>query len=544
MTKLTRFLLITVVFGFTSFYAANAQEGEAEKRLDEVTTTEKSQKTSNWVEARSENFVYVAPVDAEKAEKTVRELEFYRAALFRFLGFEEAPETLVVKVYASPNTRELTRTVAGGIGGAYLASLDGPRFVLNLNDGSRSRRSPSRRAQRSAVEVDPDANVRKIIFHEYSHHITSTYSSRIYPTWYNEGFAEYLGSMELFEAKGDEPAKIHVGLPQQGRAFALERNNKWYDWEKLIATEVGYTSRFGDLKFGTLEAAQFYSQSWLAAHYIHSTPGLSAKMTEYINLLNSPEKPENAFEMAFEETPKDFGKKVKAYFKKNDYQALVTTFNQGFELPKVTTRALSEGEAAYKRAEMVSWFRADEAANSKVEDSLDRAIKAGGPRGDIYRAQALLASRRGKHDEAKAMITKALERDGKDYRTLQAAGMINMANYEDEDTPEDAKLVKEARDYFFDSMVANPDNLAAHYHYAASYAELGDKPDKQAVSSAIESALYYRSNQLIEENMKLADVLARGGEKDIAKYLYQKAATWMTDEDKRKEAEEALEKLK
>ena len=44
--------------------------------------------------------------------------------------------------------------------------------------------------------------------------------------------------------------------------------------------------------------------------------------------------------------------------------------------------------------------------------------------------------------------------------------------------------------------------------------------------------------------MKLADVLARGGEKDIAKFLYQKAATWMTDEDKRKEAEEALEKLK
>ena len=542
MKKLFSLYLAVIVFGSTFVFVANAQDKDT-KRLDEVTVTGAGQNGSQWVEAKSENFIYVAPVDEEKAKKTVRELEFYRSALFRFLGFEEEPETLIVKVYASPNTRELTRTVAGGIGGAYLASLDGPRFVVNMNDGSRAQRRSGRRGQRNRAQIDPDASLRNIIFHEYSHHITSTYSSRVYPTWYNEGFAEYLGSMQLFEAEGDEPARIHVGLPQQQRAFALEARNKWYDWEKLIATEVGYTSRFGKLDFGSIEAAQFYSQSWLAAHYIHSTPGLAGKMTKYIDMLNAPDTPENSFEIAFEMTPAEFGKKVKAYYKKNDYRALVTTFEQGFELPDVTTRVLSEGEAAYKRGEMISWFRADESANQKVENSLDRASKGGGPAEDIYRAKALLESRRGNHDEAKEMIMKALELDGKDFRNLQVAGMVNMADYADEDTPEDAKLVKEARDYFFDSMVANPDNLAAHYHYAASFAETDEKPDAQAVSSAIESALYYRSGQLIEQNMNLAEVLARGGETDIAKFLYQKAATWMTDEDKRKEAEEALEKL-
>lgn len=546
MNKSLSLFLISALFGFASTFAANAQSSDTEdktKRLDEVKVETKgpssSAAQSGWVEAKSENFLYYAPVSEEKAKKAVQELEFFRTALFRFLGFEESPETLRVEVYAAPNTREIARSVSAGIGGAYVASLDGPKFVLNMNDGSRSRSRRGRRAsEASAPRIDPEVSVRRIIFHEYSHHITSTYSSRIYPTWYNEGFAEYLGTMELFEAKDGEPAKIHIGTPQQGRAFALEFRRKWYDWDKLIATEVGYSSDFGGV-----EAAQFYSQSWLAAHYIHSTPGLGTKMTKYIDLLNGPDTPENAFEVAFEMTPADFGKKVKKYFKKNDYRTLVTTFADGIELAEVKTRPISEGEAAYKRGDMISWFRGDPAANDQIETSLKRALQTGGPRQDIYRAQAMLEARRGNYDEAKTLIAKSLKIDKNHSKALQSAGMIHMAEYQDEDAATEEASVKKARDYFFDAMVANPDNLAAHFHYASTFAELDDKPDQQAVSSAIESALYYRSGQRIEDSLKLAKVLARGGETDAAKYLYTKAATWIEDEDKRKEAEDALEKL-
>ncbi|MBX2849105.1 MAG: hypothetical protein KTR16_12340 [Acidiferrobacterales bacterium] len=58
------------------------------------------------------------------------------------------------------------------------------------------------------------------LFHEYTHYLFSNFSTRNYPLWYSEGFADFWGQVEF---KGDDI--IYYGKPEPNHLRAINNMN-------------------------------------------------------------------------------------------------------------------------------------------------------------------------------------------------------------------------------------------------------------------------------------------------------------------------------
>jgi len=425
-----------------------------------------------WVEAKSENFVFVGNVSETKAHKIVSELEEYRLVLLQIMGLEGQAETIPVKIYAAKSARSI-EDITGNPG------LSSPAH--------------------------------QIAYHELTHHIVSTYSNKIFPRWYNEGYAEYLST---FEVKPN--GTVHLGLPSQIRGSALA-NIKWFSMDDLLKSVRFYPYKNDNRRTTAKSRAIFYAQSWLAVHFISSTKGYPEKMRAYLKGLNSHDIPPDLFEKSFGMSPESFGELLKKYFKKNSYNYLTMNFEEGFDIPEIVSRKLTKGEAEFQ--------------------------EAGGPVEQVSASKAQIATEAGEHENALADINKALEIDPNDSRILQIAGLVHLNMYADNATSQTEATLKKSRVFFKKSMRANPQNMMAHYNYVSTYVVANDEPSKQALYSADECAYYYRDRNFIDSNMHLAQIMLKSSSPETARPVLEKARVWSLSSQTRSYALQALRKL-
>ena len=94
----------------------------------------------------------------------------------------------------------------------------------------------------------------------------------------------------------------------------------------------------------------FYAQSWLAVHYLQSTPGMGKKFGQYMKLLKTGVKSVDAFETAFEMTPDEFGKVLRSYYKANRYNYATVELLDKKEI-EMSVNVLDATEAAKLKSE-------------------------------------------------------------------------------------------------------------------------------------------------------------------------------------------------
>ncbi len=186
-------------------------------------------------------------------------------------------------------TRDMTQFgLSDTIAGVFMPSIR-QNFILMKDGGS--------------------INGSHVIQHEYVHFLMRNQSSANYPKWFQEGWAEYLGSAKM------ENGKFKVGVFPNVRASSFTHSN-WLSMKRVLEPE---SHDFWDDEM----LAMFYAQSWAMIHYLQSIPekkkNLSANMSEYITLRETGLGGVKAFEEAFSVNASDFGLAVQKYVKINRF---------------------------------------------------------------------------------------------------------------------------------------------------------------------------------------------------------------------------------
>jgi tetratricopeptide (TPR) repeat protein len=218
---------------------------------------------AEWREAKTRHFL----IYSSGSEKSLRDFainieRFDRILRERFrVPDEDSPQRLMIFLMSSSD--EVQRAMGGGkdarnVAGFYTGMVSGSLAVVD------------RRQSDGKYSLDGDT----ILFHEYAHHFMFNYFPAAYPSWYIEGFAEFMATTE-FTPEGN--AKI--GLPAYYRSYGLVEGPA-FPMEKLLTVDPN------DMKSDEGQDA-FYGRAWLLVHYLDRAAGRQGQLTAYLQGINA-----------------------------------------------------------------------------------------------------------------------------------------------------------------------------------------------------------------------------------------------------------------
>lgn len=219
---------------------------------------------ADWIRAESTNFIAYSEGTPEDLKERVEALEKFGRVLQTMTGARRPKEVPVkIKVYFLRNEVEVADSLpypAGSVLGYYNTTMRGPFTVMPRQD---LKDSATRRTTFSAITV---------LQHELTHHFMFQYFPAAYPAWYVEGFADYVGAIEITK---DNMAKVGLFL---GNRAATLRQLDWVPLKELMNPIPG-KSRFPGIAF--------YSQGWITVHYLNSSDERRAMLKDYLRRINA-----------------------------------------------------------------------------------------------------------------------------------------------------------------------------------------------------------------------------------------------------------------
>ena len=314
----------------------------------------------------------------------------------------------------------------------------------------------------------------EIAFHEYVHYLMRNASPAIYPSWYDEGFAELLSSTEF------KSGKARVGVIPKGSAYSLTLGARF-----PVAKMLPVTSTWSLPK---RKRAAFYARSWLLVHYLYFSPAareqnLGAKTVQYLERINRGESAEAAFHDAYGQTPEALETDLRDYEK-----AGLPSYSIPLEKLEVdvgyTKVALTKSEIAYE---------------------LGYQILGNNPK------------------RARKLFTRILKDEPTDARALAGLGVIEQieGNY------------NAAADIMQSALKIAPDDYLLHIEMGdlltgacqgSEWANCGFEQALKTSAKHFETA-YQLEPDLLETNARYASALNEMGRAEEALPLLEKAAT-------------------
>jgi len=240
----------------------------------------------SWIEVRSKNFSIYTTLAERDARALLEDLELFRATLLVVTKLRATKPRVPNEIYAFQSTNDYApfrpmRYAAG-------------HFV------------PTLRSNLMAFATDLGIQGRAVLYHEYTHFLVHNEGPVQYPLWFDEGFAELLGSIDVLGAL------VRVGIVPPHRLPWLFYPEK-VSYERLIRahTYADFTGR---------ELAMFYTQSWLLVHYLtlgRSGQGdiFSTNLTRYVDRIQQHVDEEQAFREAFGVDVNDLEERLAKYVK-------------------------------------------------------------------------------------------------------------------------------------------------------------------------------------------------------------------------------------
>lgn len=406
-------------------------------------------RAGRWMRLESPNFVMYSTEYEEKSRNEIAALERFHALSLRLMPHDVHPAPKLT-VYLVGNARDFAASNPGlssGVAGYYEAGLEQIRTVTSARAASEKQRDMPRNVRALDSRV--------VLFHEYVHHVSRTNMRIAYPPWYQEGFAEFLSTVEFGDGQCD------IGKFTNDRAAWLTYGD-WLGIEEFLGHEPWSMSPD--------KTAQFYAQSWLAAHYLFGQPQQNAGFSRYCVALQKGGDPLEAFEPAFGITPAAFDKELQ------DYKAKPINFIRiSDKSPDIRSQVtVTKLDTAYDTLLMpVSHLRSlpqkDEAADS-VAKIREEAKKF--PSNIFARRSAALAEVwYGDLAIARTQLDGILAVDAQDPETLHLSGLCDLrAGYVASDT----ELIRKARKSFAAAQKLDSTRSASLFRYVECLLTEGD----------------------------------------------------------------------
>jgi hypothetical protein len=241
-----------------------------------------SAQESDWRRAESEHFVVYASRGETQLREATQALEDFDAALRILTHLPAAPDGNKLDVYL----------------------LDGASDLQNLGNFGNTVRGfySATPEQVAAFAIYRDRGTREIVlFHEYAHHFMLHNFPNAYPSWYVEGWAEFVSTAEV------DGRRLIFGRPSDLRSEWI-RADGMLPIEHLLAPHlVDDGDRFANF------TALFYAQSWFAAAYVANTPERQRGLQRYIAALGDGADPIEGFQPAFGISPDQFDSELRRF---------------------------------------------------------------------------------------------------------------------------------------------------------------------------------------------------------------------------------------
>ena len=351
--------------------------------------------------AESENIVLYGDVNPKQAKETVEKMEIYRKLIMTLGGVKPIADKQKLTIFAFDNDSQLRSfTGMGGIAGVYTHGYDGPIMMTPLSDSRKQ-----------------DTFQNQVALHEYSHHVLHGYMTTAYPRWYDEGHANYLSTFIMRD-----------GTLQVGRAAAKHARElmpgrlKWVDVEDVISAIRVYPFADKGRKRGMM-MNQFYAQSWLYVHYLHSDKQLSSRLGNYLDLINTGTEPLKAFEQGFGISPQEFHKAAKKYFENDEFKVQQFQPKPEFLKVDVKRKRLSKAELDLKMALGQRSFLSKKTLSS-YRKKLNNYEQEAGQTGQSLSARASYFINSQEFDQAITYAEAALAKDPGGIEPLRVMGDV------------------------------------------------------------------------------------------------------------------------
>lgn len=476
-----------------------------------------------WLEFRSDNFIVYSQANEKRTFQLVEDLEFFRHYLQILTPTGDTSAPLPLKIYAFRNLYSFQKELNTGAAGFYLDRPSGAQAFASLDKPSKSLAFTSLYKDQEKQSLTG----RHILFHEYVHYFLRQFNPYRYPSWYDEGFAEFLAS---FSREGRD---ISVGLPARYRTPALNYFS-WLPMKKLLSANRR-----------TLPKGIFYGQSWISVHYLQTVDKRNSQLNRYILALNLGLPYEEAFELTFDISMKELGREIRSYWASGALPYTIFSLSEFDYSPEITVRQLDQTETLLMLANIhVDWahekwhYKKAMGYISKLlkRDSSSIAVKA-------LQIEANLA--RGHYTETAEMLNQLSQAERSDARMLLLEGRLHMAlalgedekdedGNEEEDEEEETEPVVDQAEIiialkaFRASLRLNPKSPETLYHYGKSVTLSDDGDPRLAIGVLTKARALLPQNREMERTY--AEAALKAGYNKEAAEIFQDYLNWSASE--------------
>ncbi len=366
-----------------------------------------------WVEVSSPRFEILSTMSEEDTKDLARDLERFHALIELITKAKVSDPPIPTRIFAFKRRSEYRR-------------FGGSRTVGYFKPGTRANR---------IVLYDYSRNLgaSEAILHEYVHYVVRNGTVVNYPIWYDEGFAEFLSTAQVFEDK------MAIGAFPKERAGAFEYG-RWVSMKRIISgTSYSDFRREG--------VGMFYAEAWALVHYLTLGRGSGAStsrdLTRYLSLLEMGLSAEAAFEQAFGEPIGQVGKKIIEQLRKGNWRVIgVPLAALEYDRTEPIARIPTSTEIAIHLGQLSLSVSDGAAAEGSFRSAL--ALEPSSARAEAGLGDALKFQ--GRWKEAEVHFRRAVELGPDDpFNHLDLAEYLHDLALEPDRARESAALLKEAR---------------------------------------------------------------------------------------------------
>ncbi len=474
-------------------------------------------KRATWIEVTNDHFVVRSDADYATVENLIRDLERFRVVMAYVAGVEllnDPTPPLLVYLFTSVSEYQKEMRAQGTLG-FYQNPLLGARMFLAAEDISRR-----------------GVDARGVLFHEYTHHLLHHLSNYRYPVWYDEGFAEYVSTIQFLEQDG---IVLLGDLPPRA---AVVKKYPWIPCSELIKSNGQYLA---GSRTGLSNRAMQYAQGWLMAHLFSSNRELGGDLNDFIARVNVPgSDPMEAFQEAFGWSGLDCNERLKEYWEGGNLKYVQLT------MPKVevelTRRTLAPEEAAFQALEARFLSGRMKGSQPRYEKAFRKALDAGVREADMHRYLAGVALSRRSPERAleHAQLLVQLAPDaGSSYYT-RAAVRLGGPNGDGVKGMEAVPVAELLVDYE-KALALAPDDAAALTGYANLHL-LPELEVTEAALAAIDKARQLNADTSVIPRIK-ARLLAKADRPEEARAVLEGSLNWARSDRARSVYRNAIREL-
>ena len=438
-----------------------------------------------WYRADTHHFTIYSNGRSGQLEDFAHEAEKFDGLLRMLFKRPVQAEPTKLTIYLLDDVGEVQKLAGGNVAGFYSPRTEGSFAVGNRVFGA---------------DKD-DLTGKRVLLHEYAHHFMFNNFAIPAPSWFVEGFAEFVSTAE-FKRNGDWT----FGMPAHHRAYSVQNGPPIPIETLLTATPRGMSGEQG---------AAFYGWAWALTHMLYSDPEQRGdQIVRYLADINSGMDNLEAAEKNFgdlnqlERSLRGYVRKSMSYSKSDK----AIPYRDSIAVTQVPDGAAELVQLALERRARPDAGLRDELA----------ALAASGSAGadawvELGEVEFALAHRKDadkQHDftAANAAVDRALALDGDHVQANLLKGRLLLEPFDHDDEP-DAANWEAARAYFLKANRGDPRDAAPLYYYANTFLRQGKRHDM--VGPALETAFGFRpeSSRL---RSALANYYAREREYDKA----------------------------